>query len=217
MWITYDVLRRPEVAYLMCQLGDRGGVEPVAKALFAGDYDTGRRLEPDGGAAGANATDDAFRTLVLYGTPQHRQRFLAFFKLADDPLRKRGELCEILLELSSTEEGPGLPTSYPKEQFPIELVMACLDYTEEVGTIVFAPGGSVESQMQRDHDSVTGSLTIHGAVGAYEQRGCDQAAQTIQNLTARDFGHRVSDPVSQRDKAIEAIRKWWSESHTATR
>lgn len=217
MWVTYDVLRRPQIAYLMCQLGDRSGVAPVAKALFAGDYDTGRELEPDGGAAGANATDGAFRTLILYGTAQHRQRLLAFFKHADDPLRKRDELCEILLGLSSTNNGPGLPAGYPKEQFPFELVIACLDYTEEVGTIVSAPGGSVESHMQRDHDSVAGSITVHGAVGVYEQRGCDYAAQTIQNLTGRDFGHRVSAPVSQRDKAIEAIKKWWSESHTATR
>jgi len=217
MWATYDVLRRAEIAYLMCQLGDRSGVEPVAKALFAGDYDTGRELKPDGAAAGANATDDAFRMLILYGTPQHRQRLLAFFKHADDPLRKRDELCEILLGLSSTSNGPGLPAGYPKEQFPFELVIACLDYTEDVGTIVTAPGGTVESQMERDHDSVTGSVTVHGAVGVYEQRGCDYAAQTIQNLTGRDFGHRVSDPVSQRDKAVEAIKKWWSESHTATR
>ena len=35
----------------MCQLGDRSGVEAVASALFAGDYDTGRELEPDGSAA----------------------------------------------------------------------------------------------------------------------------------------------------------------------
>jgi hypothetical protein len=217
MWAKYDALRRPEIAYLMCQLGDRSGVEPVANALFAGDYDTGRELEPDGGAAGANATDDAFRMLILYGTPQHRQRLLAFFKHADDPLRKRDELCEILLGLSSTSNGPGLPTGYPKEQFPFELVIACLNYTEEVGTIVSAPGGWAESQMERDHDSVTSSVTVHGAVGVYEQRGCDYAAQTIQNLTARDFGHRISDPVSQRDKAVEAIKKWWSESHTAPR
>lgn len=217
MWSTYDVLRRPEIAYLMCQLGDRSGVQFVAKALFAGDYDTGRELEPDGVAAGANATDDAFRILILYGTPQHHQRLLAFFSLADDPLRKRDELCEILLGLSSTSNGPGLPAGYPKEQFPFELVIACLNYTEEVGTIVSAPGGSVESQMERDHDSATGSVTVHGAVGVYEQRGCDYAAQTIQNLTGRDFGHRISEPVSQRDKAIEGIKKWWSESHSATR
>ena len=217
MWAAYDVLRRPEIAYLMCQLGDRSGVEPVAKGLFAGDYDTGRELEPDGGAAGANATDNAVRMLILYGTPQHRQRLLAFFKLADDPLRKRDELCEILLGLSSTSNGPGLPAGYPKDQFPLELVIACMDYTEEVGTIAFAPGGSVESQMQRDHDSVTGSVTVHGAAGVYEQRGCDYAAQTIQNLTGRDFGHRVSDPISQRDKAVVAIKKWWSELHTTTR
>lgn len=218
MWTTYDDFRRPEIAYLMCQLGDRSGVDPVAKALFAGDYDTGRELEPDGGAAGANATDDAFRMLILYGTPEHRQTLLEFFKLADDPLRKRGELCEILLGLSSTSYGPGLPAGYPNEQFPFELVIACLNYTEEVGTlVVLAPGGSAESQMEREHDSVTFSVTFHGAAGVYEQRGCDYAAQTIQNLTARDFGHRVSDPISQRDKAVEAIRKWWSESHTATR
>lgn len=38
----------------MCQLSDRSGVEAVAKAFFAGDYDTGRELEPDGAAAGVN-------------------------------------------------------------------------------------------------------------------------------------------------------------------
>ncbi len=217
MWATYDALRRPEIAYLMCQLGDRSGVEPVAKALFAGDYDTARELEPDGDAAGMNATDDAFRMVILYGTPQQRQRLFTFFKLREDPLRKRDKLCEILLGLSSTRNGPGLPPAYPKEQFPFGLVMVCLDYTEVVGTIVSAPGGSAESQMQRDHDSVTGSLTVHGVVGVYQQRGCDYAAQTIQNLTGRDFGHRISDPISQRDIAVEAIKKWWSESHTATR
>jgi hypothetical protein len=217
MWTTYDVLRRPEIAYLMCQLGDRSGVEPVARALFAGDYDTGRELEPDGGAAGANATDAAFRMLILYGTPRHRQRLLAFFKLSDDPLRKRDEVCEILVGLSSTKNGPGLPFGYPKEQFPLEIAIACLDYTEEVGTIVDAPGGSVQSQVGRRKGSIQeGSTTVTGTVGVYEQRGCDEAAQAIQNLTSRDFGHRVSDPVTERDKAIKAIRKWWVESHTAT-
>jgi hypothetical protein len=216
MWATYDVLRRPEIAYLMCQFGDRSGVEPVAKALFAGDYDTGRELEPDGVAAGDNATDDAFRMLILYGTPQHHQKLLAFFKLSDDPLRKRGELCETLLGLSSTKDGPGLPVGYPKEQFPLKLAIACLDYTEEVGTIVDAPGGTVQSQVGRREGSIQeGSTTVTGTVGVYEQRGCDEAAQAIQNLTSRDFGHRVSDSISQRDKAIKAIKTWWAESHTA--
>src|SRR6266436_3362468 len=99
MWATHDVLRRPAIAYLMCQLGDRSGVEAVAKAFFAGDYDTGRELEPDGAAAGANATDQAFRTLILYGTRQHHRRLLAFLRLSDDPLRKRDNLCENLLAL----------------------------------------------------------------------------------------------------------------------
>jgi hypothetical protein len=73
---------------------------------------------------------------------------------------------------------------------------------------VSAPGGSIESE----HDSQHGSVTIHGAVASYTVRGCDDAAQTIQNLTSRDFGHRVSDSISQRDKAIKA---WWAASHAA--
>jgi hypothetical protein len=216
MWATYDVLRRPEIAYLMCQLGDRSGVEAVAKAFFAGDYDTGRELEPDGGAAGANATDGAFRMLILYGTPQHHQKLLAFLRLSGDPLRKRDNLCESLLGLSSIDNGPGLPIGFPREQFPFELAIACLDYTEEVGTIVSAPGGTVQSQMGARQGSMQqGSITVSGVVGVYTERGCDYAAQTIQNLTSRDFGHRVSDSISQRDKAIKAIKKWWTESHAA--
>jgi hypothetical protein len=214
MWETYDVLRRPAIAYLMCQFGDRSGVEPVEKAFFAGDYDTGRELEPDGAAAGANATDDAFRMLILYGTPEHHQELLSFLKLSDDPLRKRDDLCRSLLGLSSDKEGPGLPVGYPKERFPLELAIACLDFREEVDTIVVAPGGSVESHMNpQQHGSIQGSLIVGGAVETYSQRGCDYAAQTIQNLTARDFGHHVKDPVSQRDKAIKEIKKWWVESH----
>src|SRR6266436_98090 len=114
MWARYDALRRPEIAYLMSQLGDQRGVREVARAFFAGDYDTGRRLEPDGAAAGTNATNDAFRMLILYGTPQHRQRLLAFLKLSDDPLRKRDNLCDALLGLSSIDNGPGLPVGYPR-------------------------------------------------------------------------------------------------------
>jgi hypothetical protein len=217
MWATYDVLRRPAIAYLMCQLGDRGGVEAVAKAFFAGDYDTGRELEPDGAAAGANATDQGFRTLILYGTRQHHRRFLAFLRLSDDPLRKRDNLCENLLALSSNNNGPGLPVGYPREQFPLELPVACLDYTEEVGTIVSAPGGTVHSQMGARQGAIQeGSMTVSGVTGVYTQRGCDYGAQTIQNLTSRDFGHRVTDSISQRDKAIKAIKKWWVESNTAT-
>jgi len=210
MWASYDALRRPEIAYLMCQLGDRSGVEAVGRAFFAGDYETGRELEPDGAAAGANATDAAFRMLILYGTPQHQQ-LLAFLRLSDDPLRKRDDLCANLLGLSSTNNGPGLPVGYPREQFPFELVISCLDYTEEVGTIVSAPGGTVHSQ----GGSQQGSITVSGTVGVYPQRGCDYAAQTIQDLTSRDFGHRVSDSISQRDKAIKAIKKSWIESSTA--
>jgi hypothetical protein len=183
----------------MCQLGDRSGIEPVAKAFFAGEYD------------GSNATDDAFRMLILYGTPQHHQSLLAFLKLSDDPLRKRDNLCETLLGLSSIDNGPGLPVGYPREQFPLELAIACLDYKEEVGTIVSAPGGTVHSQ----RGSQQGSITVSGTAEVYLQRGCDYAAQTIQNLTSRDFGHRVSDSIPQRDKAINAIKKWWIESHTA--
>jgi len=59
-------------------------------------------------------------------------------------------------------------------------------------------------------------MTVSGVTGAYTQRGCDYGAQTIQNLTSRDFGHRVTDSISQRDKAIKAIKKWWVESNTAT-
>ncbi len=216
MWTTYDVLRRPQIAYLMCQLGDRSGVEAVAKAFFAGNYDTGRRLEPDGAAAGANATDEAFRMLILYGAPQHHRRLLAFLRLSDDPLRKRDNLCESLLGLSSIDNGPGLPVGYPREQFPLRLAIACLDYTEEVGTIVSAPGSTVHSQMgPRQGSTQQGSITASGVAGVYTQRGCDYAAQTIQNLTSRDFGHSISDSISQRDKAIEAIKKWWTEWRTA--
>jgi hypothetical protein len=214
MWTSYDALRRPEIAYLMCQLGDRSGVEPVAKAFFAGEYDTGRELGPDGGAAGANATDDAFRMLILYGTPQHHERLLAFLKLSDDPLRKRDNLCEALLGLSSINNGPGLPVGYPREQFPLELAIACLNYTEEVETLVSAPGGTVHSEIGPRQGSIQqGSMTVSGTVGVYSERGCDYAEQTIQNLTSRDFGHHISDSISQRDKAINAIKKWWTESH----
>ncbi len=211
MWGSYDALRRPEIAYLMCQLGDRSGVEAVAKAFFAGEYDAGRELEPDGAAAGANATDNAFSMLLLYGTQQHHQRLLAFLRVSDDPLRKRDNVCEALLGLSSINNGPGLPVGYPRKQFPLKLAIACLDYTEEVGTIVSAPGGTVHSQS----GSQQGLITVSDTVGVYPQRGCDYAAQTIQNITSRDFGYRVSDSISQRDKAIKAIKKWWTESHTA--
>jgi hypothetical protein len=216
MWASDDALRRPEIAYLMCQLGDRSGVEAVAKAFFAGDYDTGRELEPDGAAAGANATDNAFRMLILYGTPQHHQKLLAFLKLSDDPLRKRDNLCEALLGLASTQNGPGLPAGYPRDQFPLEFPIACLEYTEEVGTIISAPGGTVHSQMGPRQGSIQeGLITVSGVTDVYTQRGCDYGAQAIQNLTSRDFGHRVTDSISQRDQAIKAIKKWWTESHTA--
>jgi hypothetical protein len=218
MWAEYDVLRRPEIAYLMCQLGDRSEVEAVAKAFFAGDYDTGRELEPDGAAAGANANDNAFRMLMLYGTPRHHQKLVAFLRLSNDPLRKRDDLCANALGLSSVNNGPGLPTGYPREQFPLELPIACLDYMEEVGTIVSAPGGTVHSQMGARQGSIQeGSMTVSGVTAVYTQRGCDYGAQTIQNITSRDLGHRVSDSISQRDEAIKAIKKWWTESHSHPR
>jgi hypothetical protein len=209
MWATYDVLRQPAIAYLMCQLGDRSGVESVAKAFFAGDYDTGRELDPDGAAAGANATDAALRLVILYGTRQERLRLATFFKLSEDPLSKRADLCGALLGLSSMEHGPGLPREYPKEKFPLDLAVACLDYTEEVDTIVSAPGGRVVSHV----DSNQGSITVDGATGSYTVRGCDEGAQTIQNLSGRDFGHHLNDPVSQRNRAIRSIKEWWVASH----
>jgi len=212
MWATYDVLRRPAIAYLMCQFGDRSRVESVAKAFFAGDYYTARELDPDGAAAGANATDAAFRLLILYGTREDRLRLSTLFKLSDDPLSKRADLCGALLGLSSTEHGPGLPREYPKEEFPLNIAVACLDYIEEVDTIVSAPGGHVVSQV----GSNQGSITVDGATGSYTVRGCDEAAQTIQNLTGRDFGHHLSDPVSQRDRAISSIKEWWVASHAQT-
>jgi hypothetical protein len=189
MWDTRDVLRRPLIAELMCQMGDRSRVEEVASAFFAGDYDTGRSLEPDGSAAGLNATDAAYRTLILYGAPQHHHRLLGFLKLQDDPLRKGGNLCSALLSLSSTNHGRGLPIGYPTERFPKELVIHCLDYTQTVGTIVFVADGSW-----------------------HPQRGCDYAAQTIQYIAHRDFGHNVRNSVEQRDAAIAAIKKWWLET-----
>jgi len=155
--------------------------------------------------------------LILYGTPQHHQELLAFLRLQNDPLRKRDGLCANLLGLSSINNGPGLPAGYPREQFPLELPIACLDYTEEVDTIVSAPGGTVHSQMGERKGSIwEGSITVSGVTGVFTQRGCDYGAQTIQNLTSRDFGHRVSDSISERDKAIKAIKKWWVESHPVT-
>jgi hypothetical protein len=156
--------------------------------------------------------------LILYGTLQHHQKLLGFLRLSDDPLRKRDSLCANLLGLSSIDKGPGLPVGYPREQFPFELVIACLDYTEEVGTIVSAPGGTVHSQMgARQGSTQEGSITVSGVTGVYTQRGCDYGAQTIQNLISRDFGHHVTDSISQRDKAIKAIKKWWTESHSLQR
>jgi hypothetical protein len=210
MWSTYDVLRRPAIAYLMCQLGDRSGVESIAKAFFAGEYDTARELEPDGAAAGDNATDEAFRLLVLYGTPQLRLGLLAFLKLSADPLSKGAGLCGTLLGLSSTDNGPGLPRGYSKESFPLDLAVACLDYREEVEMVVSAPGGRALSRVGRTE----GTITVYGVTGSYTVRGSDEAAQAIQNLTGRDFGHHIEDSVSQRDQAIESIKQWWLALHT---
>ncbi len=130
--------------------------------------------------------------LILYGTPQHHQRLLALLTFSEDPLRKRDSLYENLLGLSSINNGPGLPVGYPREQFPLELAIACLDYTEEVGTIVSAPSGTAHSQK----GSQQGSITVSDTVGVYPQQGCDYAAQTIQKFTFRDFGHRVSAAVT---------------------
>ncbi len=69
--------------------------------------------------------------------------------------------------------------------------------------------------MQSQRGARQGSITVSDTVGVYTQRGCDYAAQTIQNFTSWDFGHRVSNSISQRDGAIKAIKKWWTESHTA--
>lgn len=99
-------------------------------------------------------------------------------------------------------------------QFTLDLVVGCLDYTDEVETLVSAPGGTVNTQMDsRQGSSQQGSMTVSGVTGIYEQQGCDEAAQAIQNLTSRDFGHRVTDSISERDKAIKAIRTWWAATH----
>jgi hypothetical protein len=192
LWRERDLLRRPLIADLMCQLGDRRLVSEVADAFFAGEYNTGRSIQPDGSAAGANATDAAFRTLILYGTPQHHQKLVQFLSLREDPLRKGGELCGVLLGLSSTNEGRGLPIGYSKHQFPLDLPIRCLDYTQQVGTVVYAADGSW-----------------------HPERGCDRAAQTVQNITGRDFGHSKKAPVQQRDRAIDAMRKWWATSRAS--
>lgn len=214
MWASYDVLRRPEIAYLMCQLGDTSEVEAISKAFFAGDYDTGREVDGDA-AAGMNATDAAFRMLILYGTPKEHQGLLAFLKLPDDPLRKAGNLCETLLGLSSAQSGPGLPKGYPKEHFPLELAVACLDYTNEEETVVSAPNGSVVSQgLIYNDDSAEGSITVSGVKEIYTLRGCDHAAQAIQNITGKDFGYRPSQQLPRRNAAIGAIKKWWHEVHS---
>ena len=215
MWATYDVLRRPLIGYLMCQFGDLSAVESVSKEFFAGEYRRMRReLEPDGSAATSNATDAAYRVLLLYGTAEDRQRLVGFLKPADDPFQRGANLCEILPGLSSTKDGPGLPVGYPKERFPLEIAIACLDYTTRTATVVFAPGGSAESKVEpRAGNQQKGSVTVYGAVNSYIRRGCDDAAQAVQNITGLDFGHHDGDPIPQRDKAIESIKKWWIESH----
>jgi hypothetical protein len=194
MWHERDVLRRPLVAYLMCQLGDRSRIPEVAECFFAGEYYTGRPIEPDGAAAGGNAEVVSLRMLILYGAPNHHERLLQCLALAEDPLGKGGRLCGALLGLSSTNEGPGLPVAYPRQRFPLSLVVHCLDYTQQVTTIVYASDG-----------------TWH------PQRGCDYAAQTVQNITGQDFGHSKRSPVQERDKAIDAIRRWWAGSRPPTR
>ena len=136
MLATYDPFRRPLIAYLMCQWGDSSGVDSVSRAFFAGDYYKGHLPEPDGYAASSNAIDAAYRVLILYGTQDDWKRLTEFLKPADDPLRKGGHLCDILLGLSSIKQGPGLPVGYLKERFPLELAIACLDYTKETGIVM---------------------------------------------------------------------------------
>src|SRR5258708_37735934 len=102
----------------------------------------------------------------------------------------------------------------PRYTIP-DFFSSLLDYKEEVGTIVSAPGATVHSQIDaRQGSTQQGSITLSGVTGVYTQRGCDYGAQTIQNLTSHDFGHRVTDSISQRDKAIRAIKKSWTESHS---
>jgi len=196
MWLERDPLRRPLIAYLMCQLGDRSVVPDVADAFFAGEYYTGRSIEPDGCAAGTNAARDSLRTLILYGTPHDHLKLMEFLSVprARDPIFKAGELCHVLLDLSTNREGRGLPPGYPAQEFPLDLVIRCLDYTEEV---------------EMNLDAGDGKWT--------SLRGCDLAAQTVQNVKGKYFGHDKYGSLQERDSAIEKIRRWWATSNSHTR
>ena len=214
MWRTDDKFRRPQIAYLMCQLGDNSGVDTVSKAFFAGDYYYEREIPPDNDEAGSDANDEAYRLLILYGTQEDREKLLDFLHLADDPLRKGGDFCEAILGLSSEDHGPGLPTTYPIQRFPLDLAIACLDYTVDAGmTVVVAPGGTVHAQLNsRQGDRQEGAIKFSAVDTVYSLRECDNAAQAIQNLTSRDFGFHPRDSVEERDNAIARIKKWWAES-----
>jgi len=175
-------LQLPQISYLMCQLGDCGKVDAVVTAYLAGQYGGATSL-PDDSAAGLNAEENALRQVILYGTEAQRNALKKNAERKDDPLNKRRDLLAMLVNLAEGR-GEELPTTYPRSQFPLEMLVDVLTNKEE-----WTSGSQGSKQW-----------TI---------RQCDEAAEAIQKFTGEHFGFDAEKSEKEKDEAISRILDWW--------
>jgi hypothetical protein len=74
-----------------------------------------------------------------------------------------------------------MPKDYDRAQFPLHLLMACLDPEHE----------------------------LHRTTTHFGIRERDMAAAAIQAFSGHDFGLSSSGDAGRNDRAIERIRAWW--------
>jgi len=177
----------PSISYLMCRMGDLSCLARVRDAYFRGRYDEGDQREPEGLDMGSVAGPAAVRQLLLYGTTSDHERLKAQIETGGGPFGPADTVLSLLL--GSGESGQlHLPPGYEVERFPVGILISMLKDKRER----WMPGED-------------------------DTRYCDRAAQALQKLLQRDFGHRLKATARERDRAIARIKRWWSKTDSPFR
>jgi hypothetical protein len=168
----------PEISYLMCRLGDRSRLPEAADRFFGHRFALTTQRDS---TASLSALRYGARQVVLYGNEEHRERFAELLRLPEQKYSALRTMAFRELVVLAAGRQRLIPNDYDKAEFPLHLLILCLDPSRE----------------------------LHRSTTHCGMRECDVAAAAVQAFTDRDFGFSDSGEVTSRDRAIERIREWW--------
>jgi len=134
-----------------------------------------------------NAEDYALRQIVLYGNADQLKKMKVYFGLGDNTsLASQWEVFRHLVDYGSGTFRH-FPKKYDKSQFPLDLLIDSLEMKSEWAT-------------------------SHTGTEKWVIRKCDEAAETIQLFSEKDFGFKARATVEEKDRIIAEIQQWFKDS-----